>query len=80
MHLSNALSVAENFYAEGICNIIADLLHVFLVDSLVFSSHAFPQLKPYLPLEFNALIQRELRISIIPCGIRLMPSLEVFRV
>ena len=46
MHLYHTLGIAENFYFEGIQNIISNILHVVLVDSLVISPHSFPLLKP----------------------------------
>ena len=56
MHLSNAISVADNYYTEGIHNIIVNVLQMILVDAILLSPHAFPQLKPNIPLEVNALI------------------------
>ena len=42
----HALDVAEDFNFEGFHNIIANILHVVLVDTPVFSLHAIPQIKP----------------------------------
>ena len=77
MHIFNALGIAGNFYAEGLHNIIVDVLQIVLVDSPVLSPHSFPQLKPYLPLKVVALIHSQVRMSIIPFGFRLVSSLEI---
>ena len=45
MHISNALGVAD-FDAEGLHDIIVNVLQVVLVDAPVLSPHAFPQLGP----------------------------------
>ena len=74
MHLSNTLDVAENFDAEGLQNIIVNVIQVVLVEALVISPHAFHQLEPYLPLEVDVLIHSKVRMSIIPRGIHLVPS------
>ena len=46
MHLSHALRVADDFDFEGLYNIIANIIHVVLLDAPVLSPRAFPQLKP----------------------------------
>ena len=46
MHLSHTLDVVEDFDFEELHIIIANILHVVLVDTLVLSPRAFPQLKP----------------------------------
>ena len=46
MHISNALSVAENFGTEGLHNSIANVLHVVLVNAMMLSPHEFTQLGP----------------------------------
>ena len=56
MYLSNALGIADSFDAEGLHNIIANVLQIVLIDDPVLSPHAFTQLKPNLPLEVNTLI------------------------
>ena len=47
MHISNTLDVVDNFDAEGLHNIIANVLQMVLVDALVIYPHEFPQLEPY---------------------------------
>ena len=42
----HALDIAENFDFEGIHNIIANILHVVLVDALMLPPHEITQLKP----------------------------------
>ena len=79
MHISNALSIAENFNTEGIHNIIVNLLQVVLVDTPVLSPHAFTQLEPYIPLKVDALIHIKVRMSIIPRGIHIGPRPESLR-
>ena len=76
MHLSHALGVAENFDFEGPHNIIANILHVVLVEAPVLSPHAFTQLKPQPPLEVDTFILSKERMSVIPRGIRIIPSPE----
>ena len=73
MHLSNNLGVADNFDAEGLHNIIANVFHVVLLDATVLSPHTFTQIKPYLPLKFDTLIHSKVRMSIILGDIRLGP-------
>ena len=58
MQLTYTLGVAENFDFEGIHNIIANILHVVLVDAPVLPPHAFTQLKPQPPLEVDSFIPR----------------------
>ena len=45
MHLFNALVVSENVDAEGLHNIIENVLQMVLVDALVLSPHEFLQLE-----------------------------------
>ena len=56
MHLPNALVVAEDPDEGGFHNIIADILHVVLVDTPVLPPHAFNQLELKVPLEVVAFI------------------------
>ena len=79
MYLSNALGVADNFDFEGLHNIIANIIQVVLVYAPVLSPHKFTKLKPYLPLEVDSIIHSKVRMSVIPCGIRLVPSPEIIR-
>ena len=44
MHLTYALDIADNFYFEEFHNVIADTLHVVLVDTLMIPPHELPQL------------------------------------
>ena len=46
MHLMHAIGTAENFDFEGFHDIIADILHVVLVDTPMLPSHALPQIEP----------------------------------
>ena len=46
MHISNAIGVADNFYAEELHNITMNVLQMVLVDAMVLSPHAFSQLEP----------------------------------
>ena len=46
MHLMHALGIAENFEFEGFHNMIANILHVVLVDTPMLPTHALTQLKP----------------------------------
>ena len=46
MHLTYALVVAENFDFEGFHNVIANILHVVLVDNMMLPPHALTQLEP----------------------------------
>ena len=40
------LGVAENFDFEGFHNVIADMVHVVLVDTMMLPPHAPPKLEP----------------------------------
>ena len=77
MHLTNALGVVENFDAEGIHNIIVNVLQVVLVDATVLSLYAYPQLEPYILLKVDAIIHSKLCMSVIPRGICLGPSPQI---
>ena len=55
MHILHALGVAEDFNFEGFHNIIANILHMVLVDASVFSPHALSQIEPQLPLKVDTL-------------------------
>ena len=79
MHLTYALGIADFFDFEGFHNVIANILHMGLVDNPMLPPHELPQLEPIIPLEFGAIILRKVIMSIIPCGICLLPSTEVFR-
>ena len=46
MHLTYVLGMAENFYFEGFQNIIVNILHMVLVDTLMLPPYALPQLEP----------------------------------
>ena len=78
MHLIYALGIAENFEFEWFHNVIANILHVVLVDTPMLPPYTLPQLEPQLPLEVNALIPRKVIMSIITRGIHLCLSPEVF--
>ena len=45
-HILYALGVVEDFNFEEFHNIIANILHMVLVDASVFSPHALSQLEP----------------------------------
>ena len=46
MNLTHTLSIAVNFYFEGFHIIIANIIHVVLVDTLILPLYALPQLEP----------------------------------
>ena len=74
MHLTHALGVLEDFYFEGFHNIIANILHVVLLDTPMLPPHALPQLEPQLSLEVDTLLNSKVRMSAITSGIRLHSS------
>ena len=46
MHLTHTLGLAEDFEFKGFHNIIKNILHVVLVDTLILPPHALPQIEP----------------------------------
>ena len=73
-----ALGVAENFDFEGFHNIIANIFHVVLVDTPIIPRHSPTQIEPEIFIEVYTLIHHDIIMSIIPRGICLRPSIEVF--
>ena len=53
MHLTYEIGIEENFDFEGFHNIIANILHVILVDTPMIPTHEMHQLEPSLPLEVD---------------------------
>ena len=78
MHLNNALGLADNSEKEFLHNIIMNVFQVVLVDALMISPHALPQLEPNLLLEVDAFIKSQLGTPFISNTVTICPGPEVF--